>query len=147
MAGSLSSSQGMHGLGETLLERRRGWGSRRGSPEGSGGRRRGGGGSQEVKAVLSSGSSSGDVVFWGNSGVSSDGGTPWHGPMAKLSVRSAQGKELRGLAEARGHFVGGKRGWGRLGEGGYLLVPSQGTMAPSLSAARGREGQCSRSWE
>jgi hypothetical protein len=44
IAGSLSSSLGMHGLGETLLARRRGWGSRRGSPEGGGGRRRGGGG-------------------------------------------------------------------------------------------------------
>jgi hypothetical protein len=43
-AGSLSSSQGMHRLGENLLARRRGWGSRQGSPEGGGGRQRGGGG-------------------------------------------------------------------------------------------------------
>jgi hypothetical protein len=36
-------------------------------------------------------------------------------------------------------LVGGKRGRGRLGEGGHLHVPSQRTTAPSLSAARGRE--------
>jgi hypothetical protein len=104
-------------------------------------------GSQGVGAAPGGVSSAGASAPASSSVTSSGGGTPRRGPTAASPAKSVQGKEPRGLAEARGHLVGGKRGWGRLGEGGYLLVPSQGTTAPSLSAARGREGQRSRSWE
>jgi hypothetical protein len=74
---------------------------------------------------------------------SSEGSAPWNGSMAASLANSVQGKDPRGLAEVRGRVVGGKRGRARLGEGGHLPGPSQRATAlsPSLSAARGGEGQ------
>jgi hypothetical protein len=68
-----------------------------------------GAGSQEVREAFSSGSRPEDVVFCSGPVVSSSDGAPWSGSTAAFPVRSAQGKEPRGLAEVRGGFWREKR--------------------------------------
>jgi hypothetical protein len=135
----------MHGLGETLLAQRRGWGSRRGSPKGGGGRRRGGGGVAGGRVASGGVSCSGDVVSRGIPELFSAGGAPWHGSTAALPTNSAQGKVLWELSEVRERVVGGKGGRGELGEGGHLLGASPGASVLSLALCSVREErQCSR---
>jgi hypothetical protein len=90
-----------------------------------------------------------DVVFCSGSVVSSGDGAPWSGSTAAFPARSTQEKEPWRLAEVKVVVFGGKGGWGEQGEGGHLLGASQraSALSPSLSAARGRERQCSRACE
>jgi hypothetical protein len=99
--------------------------------------------SQGVRAASGGVYSAGVSAPAGSPVFSSDGGAPWNGSTAVPPANSAQGKDPQGLAEVRGRVVGGKRGWSMLGEGGHLPGPSQRATAlsPSLSAARGGEGQ------
>jgi hypothetical protein len=82
-------------------------------------------------------------------GSSSDGGASWSGSTAAFPARSAQGKEPRGLAEVRGAVLEGKEA----GVSGERMTTKTGLLwirlSPSLSAARGGEGQRShaREWD
>jgi hypothetical protein len=89
--------------------------------------------SQGVRAASGSVSSAGALAPAGSLGPSSAGGAPWNCSTVAPPVDSAQGKDSKGLAEAWGQVVGGKRGRGRLREGGHLLSSSQRASALSLA--------------
>jgi hypothetical protein len=109
------------------LHRRRGWLVKVGGVGG------------EVGDASGGVSSAGAPAPAGSTGSSSDGGAPWSGSTAEFPAKSAQGKELRGLAKVRGQVFRGKGGQGNFGEGGHLLGASQRVSALSLALCSERE--------
>jgi hypothetical protein len=104
-------------------------------------------GSQEGRVAPGGVSSPRGVVSCGGPDVSSDGGAPRHGSTAAFPANSAQGKDSWGFAEVSGRVFGVKGGRERSGRAATSsALHRELLLSPSLSAARGKGGQCSRAW-